>query len=119
MFGEKLLGAAIRYYLWVPYVSKVVSQDKKTLPNFANFFLDRKILANSSCVIDIVSGTVRLDFSNCSTECSHPPKIWRNLARKFILATKPLTRMKPRDSVISPILDVFRQMWTVRLADFF
>ena len=40
---EKPLGAAIYSYLWVPYVSKILSQDKKNSPNFAKFLVDRKI----------------------------------------------------------------------------
>ena len=83
ILGEKLLGAPVWCYLWGPYVSKVLSQDKKNSPNFAKFLVNKKFFVNSSCVICIVSRTVRLDFSNYLAKCSYPPKIWRNLAKNF------------------------------------
>ena len=72
---------------------------------------------NSSCVTCIVPGTVRLDFSNCSTKCSYSPKIWRNLANFFYFCDKIFETCGPqRYRQIDDPSCFSAKMWTIRLS---
>ena len=83
-FSERRFDVISGFHMCQRFCRKI----KKISPNFAKFLVGRKIFVKSFCVICIVTGTVRLDFSNCSTKCSHPPKIWRKLAKIFYFCDK-------------------------------
>ena len=78
IFTEKLLGAEIWCYLWFPWVSEILSQDKTNSPNFAKFLVKRKIISNSSCLINNVHRNSEMGTQKLLHKMFLPTK---NLAR--------------------------------------
>ena len=109
-FAEKLLAAVIRSYLRVPWMSKILSQDKKNFAKFHQIFRWRKdiseeLLESTFTVAESVVYPMIIVWKNFRFHQKFG-EIWRIF---FYLAIKSLTRVKPIGNNKLPLGDVFRQ----------